>query len=262
MALPTYNEIELPLLYELEIAGGSSTTSAIYQRLLSHFPSVTSEDLKLAMPSGPNRWQNMVQWTRNTLLKNGEIEPGSVSGYGVWAISELGRVRLARERHLLPHASIVEPSSVRDAGVEYEAEVLRQQEIRVQAQSQLVSIGSILHRFALSDFRHDAFQYDVIWKQGQLMPFPSHCFEVNDIAGISSALPKLKYASNSWHARLFLVVTDEVETYVARERLMPHFIGEYQTIGAVANMLTAEDLDDLYSALNPRRELLGAMLSN
>lgn len=43
---------------------------------------------------------------------------------------------------------------------------------------------------------------------------------------------------------------------------MPHFGGEFQAIGADANVLTAADVNALYGAVNPMHELLGAMLRN
>lgn len=266
MAFPRYRDIELPLLYELNAASGGRTSPiAIYERVAEHFPTLTAADLKVITRNRrPSPiWNNMVQWARNELVKKGEIEPPSVSGRGIWAISDKGRARLARERHLLPRRAIRRSEPIaRENGSEYEERVMRLREARSRTQRQLVGIGAILQRFALSDFRQDGFQYDVIWKQAQHLPRATHCFQIDSTERLPRALPLLKRASDIWGARLFLVTTDESETQTARERLMPHFSGEFQAIGADANVLTAADVNALYGAVNPMHELLGAMLRN
>lgn len=171
MAFPAYKDIELPLLYELNAASGGRTSPiAIYEKVAGHFPSITAADLKVITRSANRRpspiWNNMVQWARNDLVKKGEIEPPSVSGRGVWAISDKGRARLARERHLLQRGGRRRERDLREDGSAYEERVMRLRELRSRTQRQLVGIGAILQRFALSDFRQDGFQYDIIWKQG------------------------------------------------------------------------------------------------
>ena len=266
MAFPRYKDIELPLLHELNAASeGRTSLAAIYEKVAEHFPTLTDADLKIIRRSSNGRplWNNMVQWARNELVKKGEMEPTSASGYGFWAISDKGRARLARERHLLPQrAARRREPIVCENGSEYEERVIRLREARSRTQRQLVGIGGILQRFALSDFRQDGFQYDVIWKQAQHLPRATHCFQIDSAERLPRALPLLKHASDIWGARLFLVTTDESETQTAREKLMPHFSGEFQAIGAAAGVLTAADVNALYGAVNPMHELLGAMLRN
>ena len=213
----------------------------------------------------------MVQWARTDLGKLGQMEPPAISGRGIWTITPAGITRLQNEQHLLPQTSIQTPDqpqpptdihTVQDQAIKYEAEIIRLQEIKVQTQTQLLGIGGILHKFALSDYRQDTYEYDVIWKQAQHLPRATHCFEVNSLAAIPQSLPKLKHAADIWGANLFLVATDEPKTHTARARLMPHFTGDFQSVGAAANVLTADDVQDLYNALNPNHELLAALLAN
>ncbi len=261
MAFPRYRDIELPLLYELANAGGVTTPSALYPRVATHFPRLTAADLNDSAKSGSeNKWNNMVRWARNELTKNGEIEPVSVSGRGTWKISELGMARLARERHLLPLSGAGKQTLIRDSAVDYEDQMIALQEVRTNTQRQLVSIGSIFRRYALPDFRQDRMQYDVIWKQAQRLPVATHCFQVDAVGRLPSALPVLKLAHDMWGANLFLVATDETEADDARERLMPHFTQQFQEIGAVANILTANDVNDLHDAISPRHDLISTLL--
>ena len=265
MAFPIRREVQLPLLQVISDMGGRAQVSrdALIDEVAKYFPQITPDEFERVRPDGNTHWYNLVAWVRYELVKQGDLQPGSVSGRGIWAISDKGRARLARERHLLPWRAIrrSEPI-VRENGSEYEERVMRLREARSQTQRQLVGIGAILQRFALSDFRQDGFQYDVIWKQAQHLPRATHCFQIDSAERLPNALPLLKRASDIWGARLFLVTTDESEIQTARERLMPHFSGEFQAIGADANVLTAADVNALYDAVNPMHELLGAMLRN
>jgi restriction system protein len=42
-------------------------------------------------PTGENRFENTIRWTRQTLVQRGDL---SSAGYGVWAITDKGRARL------------------------------------------------------------------------------------------------------------------------------------------------------------------------
>src|SRR5262245_11797401 len=91
MSLPTQAEVELPLLRVLESFGGEAKPSEVYGPVAKNFPQLSAEDLRARLDSGPMKWWNHVQWTRQRLVQKGEID-GSVRG--VWRITPLGRVRL------------------------------------------------------------------------------------------------------------------------------------------------------------------------
>lgn len=94
MAIPSEKDIELPLLTELEALGGEAKPSDLYDRVAKHFPHLTSADREARHPkSGILIWKNRVQWARQHLVNKGEID---ASVYGMWRITERGRIRLGK----------------------------------------------------------------------------------------------------------------------------------------------------------------------
>lgn len=92
MTIPRLAAIELPLLREIDSAGGSLRPIEAYDALLHYFPDLTEADLQLQIPSQTdNKWQNLVRWTRQTLKERGEID-GSIRG--TWRITPRGRRRI------------------------------------------------------------------------------------------------------------------------------------------------------------------------
>jgi len=93
MTYPKQKEIEIPLLTEIDGAGGEVRPRDIYDKVAQHFPELTEEDLERRMERYPSihKWHNKVQWARQVLINKGEID-GSV--YGVWKITDLGRQRI------------------------------------------------------------------------------------------------------------------------------------------------------------------------
>ena len=92
MAIPSEKDIELPLLQEIEAAGGEAEPSKLYDKVARHFPQLTSADQKARHPrSGLLIWTNRVQWARQHLIYKGEVD-GSTRG--VWKITEKGRARI------------------------------------------------------------------------------------------------------------------------------------------------------------------------
>ncbi len=91
MTLPTYSQIELPLLKEIWKAGGEARPRDIYPLIRQHFPHITDQELQLKLPSGSgNLWTNRIQWARQSLVAKGELyrEPR-----GIWRITERGKAR-------------------------------------------------------------------------------------------------------------------------------------------------------------------------
>jgi restriction system protein len=95
MALPKRTSVELPLLKVISDSGGQLPMDEAVQKVTLYFPEITPEDLASRLSStGVNRWRNSVQWTRQQLVLNGELD-GAVRG--VWRITEKGRSRLEAE---------------------------------------------------------------------------------------------------------------------------------------------------------------------
>lgn len=61
--------------------------------MAQHFPEMTQEDLERKLENYPsiNKWRNMVQWVRQSLVDSGEIDS---SVRGIWKITEKGLKRL------------------------------------------------------------------------------------------------------------------------------------------------------------------------
>jgi len=92
MAIPSEKDIELPLLTEIEAAGGEARARDLYDRVARHFPQLTPADRSAKYPaSGLPIWRNRVQWARQHLVNKGELD---ASTRGVWKITSGGRGRL------------------------------------------------------------------------------------------------------------------------------------------------------------------------
>lgn len=100
MTLPKQADVEIPLLMEIEKAGGKARPKDLYPRVTAHFPQITQEDLERILPAGNPHWTNRVQFVRQALVQKGELD-GSVRG--IWAITEAGRRRLDAHRKCIPY---------------------------------------------------------------------------------------------------------------------------------------------------------------
>ena len=90
--LPKQKEIEIPLLEVLKEIGGQGRPRDIYPLVTSKFPNLDENDLGGAVPSGTNRWTNRIQWVRQKLVNEGQMDSPA---HGIWRITEEGRRRLA-----------------------------------------------------------------------------------------------------------------------------------------------------------------------
>lgn len=100
MTVPKQTEMEIPLLEEIEKAGGTATPKELYSRITVRFPQVTEEDLRDVKLDGTPKWPNRIAFVRLRLVHKGELD-GSVRG--VWAITEAGRGRLKNHREGRPY---------------------------------------------------------------------------------------------------------------------------------------------------------------
>lgn len=92
MAIPAEKDIELPLLQEIEAAGGEAEPSELYDKVARHFSLLTPSDQTAKHPrSGLLIWANRVAWARQHLVNKGELD---ASVRGVWKITDKGRERL------------------------------------------------------------------------------------------------------------------------------------------------------------------------
>lgn len=89
--IPEQKCIEIPLLEVLVELGGQGKPKQIYPLVTKKFNEIRDEDLAEILPSGGNKWTNRIQWVRQKLVSNQEIDG---SNYGSWRITEKGRQRL------------------------------------------------------------------------------------------------------------------------------------------------------------------------
>lgn len=93
MPFPKYIDIQEPLLQEIARRGGSANPADLYEALAAHF-SISAQELSQTLESDPrrNKWENMVRWARNDLVKLGQLEKGTRN---LWPITESGYARIA-----------------------------------------------------------------------------------------------------------------------------------------------------------------------
>jgi len=252
MAYPKETEIELPLLEEIEKAGGQVRPQDVYARVASHFPQLTAQDLERRMKSSPStyKWHNYVQWVRQTLVEKGEID-GSVRG--IWKITDLGRKRVGASASGISTAPTRPHDSLTPAVHEGER-------THGMLKRKIKEIGEIVGRYAQEEYAARPYIYDVIWKDIEGLPRPSHVFEVQDKGAVDSALAKLQHARDMWKPNLFLVVTGERDQRKVSMLLEPFFEGAFHSLRRDTIVLTAEAINDIHHAFTEHREVIGHFL--
>jgi len=94
MTLPIQSSMELPLLKILSDSGGQLPMLEAVEKVTSYFKEITEKDRLEKLESGTNRWRNRVQWVRQKLIYNEELD-GSTRG--IWKITEKGKSRVQKE---------------------------------------------------------------------------------------------------------------------------------------------------------------------
>ena len=114
LAYPTQNEIGYHLLEEIASRGGSAKPSELYDPLADRLGITVVEHGRILDETGENKWKNDVRRTRHQLVKQGLLEPMSVSGRNNWAISAEGREVLNQDFGAFlnaPQADTITPAS-------------------------------------------------------------------------------------------------------------------------------------------------------
>lgn len=236
MAFPRRNEIELPVLIEIEAAGGEMRpTPAFFKEIATYFSQVTEDDLRATNRSGINTWENRVHWARLKLVHKGEIDK---SRYGVWRITKKGKERI--------RAEVGEVRQIRET----------KESVHTKLARQLEEIGWILGRYARREFREGGYSFDVIWKEAEQLPRVTHAFEVQDKGNVVEALVRLKHAYDNWGARLFLVVTGEKDRVRVEKLLAPLFAGAFHEISGQISLLSPQHVEEIHTTFTDFRDIL------
>ena len=241
MALPTQQEIHVPLLKEIDARGGDARPGTeLYRAVASHFPRITESDLKEAITSGANRWERYVNYARLKLVHRGEIDK---SVYGVWRITDKGRLRLREEG---PSKKGPEPLPERTF------KIIREESQKPQPfkrhdelKQKMIDIGKKLGYYVSAE-EGPEYRHDVLWKITQYKT-PSHVIEVCEGGVLAKDFDALNWARENWDARGILIVTDDKDFTKASRRLA----GQPRIIA-----VKAETIDLLYELINADLELL------
>jgi restriction system protein len=91
-------EFELPILKALAKLGGKARMAEVLDTVGELMKEKLGEADYQPLPSDPDavRWRNTAQWTRFTLVKQGDMSPDSPRG--VWEITEQGRQRVKEQQ--------------------------------------------------------------------------------------------------------------------------------------------------------------------
>jgi hypothetical protein len=241
MSYPKQSEIELPILLEVEAAGGEvRPNAAFFREIATCFPALSEEELQASNRSGINTWENKVHWARLKLVHKGDLDK---SRYGVWRITAQGRERIKAE--------LGDVAKVRE----------KKESVHAQLGRKVEEIGRILGKYARRELKEGPYSYDVVWKDAEWLPRVTHVFEVQDKGNVLEALVRLKHAYDNWGARLFLVVTGEKDRSRVEKLLLPYFSGAFHEIGSVTTLLGPDDVDDLHSTLSRFRDVFGRFVA-
>ena len=241
MSFPKRSELELPILLEVEGAGGElHPNGGFFKELATYFPQLTDEDLRAINRTGINTWENRVHWARLVLVHKGEIDKAR---YGVWRITKKGRERIRSEVGEAKQAKEVKES------------------VHSKLARQIDEIGRILGKYAKRELREGPYSYDVIWKDAEWLPRVTHVFEVQDKGNVLEALVRLKHAYDNWGARLFLVITGERDRTRVEKLLVPFFAGAFHEIGSVTSLLGPDEVEELHATLARYRDVVGRFVA-
>jgi hypothetical protein len=114
----------------------------------------------------------------------------------------------------------------------------------------VMEIGEVIGKYATTEFRTSPYIYDVVWKDMEGLPRPTHVFEVQDKGSIDSALAKLQHARDIWRPKLFLVVTEESDKIKVDSLLKPYLQGTFHGISKDTIILTAQTIDEIYTTFS------------
>jgi hypothetical protein len=235
MPFPEAERVELPILQELEVTGGSDQLRYLYDRLVRYFPQLTPEDLEQRGSANRSGWHRIVQRAGRQLADKGELRRERAR----WTLTQRGRKRIEAEalRPTPAPASIEGPRAVSHG----------------DAQLMLVEIGEMLGLYAQAEFEY----YDVVWRESPSSPRLSHVFEVQVAGSVDSALARLKHAYDSQRSRPFLVIADERSGRFAGRRLT----GSFHEIWQAITVIGMGELQSLYDALKSHKALLGKIIA-
>jgi hypothetical protein len=235
MPFPETTRLELPILQELKVAGGSDQVRYLYDRLIGYFPQLSEEDLAVRTETGRSRWRTLVQRAGKQLAEAGEL----TREQSHWTITPRGLKRVEAEAVQFVPTNVPEQSVARTLS-------------HREAQDLLVELGLLLGWHAEAEFEH----YDVVWRASAQAPRLSHVFEVQIAGSVDSALTRLKQAYEIQRSQLFLVIGAERDVAFAQKRLAASF---HEILNQVT-VIGVGELQRLAEALQSQTKLLEKLM--
>ena len=126
--------------------------------------------------------------------------------------------------------------------------------------AKLKQIGEIVGRWAREEYPSPPYIYDVVWKEMEGLPRPSHVFEVQDKGNVDMALSKLQHARDIWNPKLCLVVTGEKDRKKVELLLKPFLEGSFHRISKETMVLTSDEIEQIHTALSAYKQAIRQFL--
>ena len=224
MALPKQDDIEIPLLEELEKRGGEAQPREIYPKVTNRFTQITQVDLNLTTKQGGSLWENRIQFARQKLVEKGEIDK---STRGMWRITDIGRARLKGEKVTTPTS----PTALDEADklteqikslLEKLIELAKKakKEIPRPTHDEMVQkvkemgerLGKVTEPMPGVPFKHDC-----VWRDNRYT-IPKLVVEVCDKGNLPKDILSLDWAVTNWGAKGILVIFDESDFQAAQSK--------------------------------------------
>lgn len=213
MSLPKQDDIELPLLEELERMGGEAQPRDVYPKVTNHFPQVTQADLHLTTKQSGSLWENRIQFARQKLVEKGEMDK---SVRGLWRITDKGRARLRRERFApasLPSPPLPEQSGRLAGEGKKESPRLTHDELIQKVKE----MGEMLGKSVEGPWG-PVYKHDCVWRDNPYAN-PKLVWEVCDKGNLDKDIASLIWVVKNWNAKCILVVFEESDFRAAQKKL-------------------------------------------
>jgi hypothetical protein len=223
MAFPSEKDMEIPILQEIEKAGGQVRRKDIifYQRVASHFPQLTPEDLNEKLSGGENKWKNKVEFVFRRLVK--DKEELEIPERGTLSITNRGRLRLgegevvtARRIEVIKERVSEAPSGIllqRAKEAKGEPTRLTHNELVQKIKEMGEMLGKVTEPVVGVPYKHDCVWKDNPWANPKLV------VEVCDKGILDKDIASLDWAVTSWGAKGILVIFDAADFQSAQKKL-------------------------------------------
>lgn len=231
MSLPQTSTIEIPILQELVVTGGSDDLRFLYERLIDYFPQISDKESQEIRNGANQYWRKAVQKAGKALNEKDFIKRSR----GLWSITEKGRAIAMEET----------------SGFTL-AQAKTEETTHLSIQEMLVEIGESLGFYAEMEFEY----YDVIWRENAKSTRISHVFEVQSKGNIDSAFAKLKRAYQNQRTKPFLVIASERDSNRAGKSLSH----EFQDVESALTILSFAQVQKVHQNIKNIAEILKEFL--